>query len=209
MGQRRIRVLCVDDHPLVREGVMRKVELQSDMEVVATACTGEEAVALFRQHRPDVTLMDLQLPTMSGLEAIQAIRQHDADARIIVLTMSEGDEDIHRALRAGATTYVLKRTASDDLIGVLRDVYAGARPIPSETAAQLASRATHQVLTNRETMVVELIAKGMRNKEIAATLGISEDTAEVHVRNIFTKLNVRDRTAAAMVALRRGIIHMH
>ena len=209
MGQARIRVLCVDDHPLVREGVMRKVELQPDMEVVATACTGEEAVALYRQHRPDVTLMDLQLPTMSGLEAIQAIRDYDGSAKIIVLSMSEGDEDIHRALRAGAATYVLKRTASDDLIGVLREVHAGARPIPSDTAAQLAWRAIQQVLTNRETMVVELIAKGMRNKEIAAALGISEDTAEVHVRNIFTKLNVRDRTAAAVVALRRGIIHIN
>jgi DNA-binding NarL/FixJ family response regulator len=208
LTQSQIRVLCVDDHPLVREGITRKVELQPDMEVVATASTGEEAVTLFCQHRPDVTLMDLQLPTMSGLQAIQAIRAYDGNAKIIVLTMSEGDEDIHRALRAGASTYMLKRTASDDLIGVLRDVYAGARPMPADTAAQLASRETQGVLTNRETMVVELIAKGMRNKEIAAALCITEDTAEVHIRNIFAKLNVRDRTAAAIVALRRGIIHI-
>lgn len=208
MAKSQIRVLCVDDHPLVREGIIRKIELQPDMKVIATAVTGEEAVGLFRQHRPDITLMDLQLPTMSGLDAIRAIRNEDEHAKIIVLTMYQGDEDIHRALQAGAATYVLKNTASDDLIRVMREVQAGARPIPADTAVQLAARATRTPLTGREVMVVELIAKGMRNKEIAAALGISEDTAEVHIRNIFAKFDVKDRTAAVMVALRRGIIHI-
>jgi DNA-binding NarL/FixJ family response regulator len=208
MAKSQIRVLCVDDHPLVREGIIRKVDLQPDMKVIATAVTGEEAVNLFRQHRPDITLMDLQLPTMSGLDAIRAIRKEDEHAKIIVLTMYHGDEDIHRALQAGAATYVLKNTASDDLIRVMREVQGGARPIPADTAVQLAARAIRSSLTSREVTVVELIAKGMRNKEIAAALGISEDTAEVHIRNIFAKFDVKDRTAAVMVALRRGIIHI-
>jgi DNA-binding NarL/FixJ family response regulator len=208
MMKPRIRILCVDDHPLVREGIMRKIELQSDMQLVGAAVTGEEAVALFQRHRPDVTLMDLRLPTMSGLDAIRAIRKEDKAAKIVVLTMYQGDEDIHRALQAGASTYVLKNTASDDLMRVVREVHAGVRAIPAETAMQLASREFLAQLTRREVTVVELLAKGMRNKEIAATLGISEDTVEVHLRNIFEKLHVNDRTAALMVALRRGIIHV-
>src|SRR5215471_328045 len=135
-----IRVLCVDDHPLVREGVSRKIDLQPDMEVVATAASGEEAIQLYLKHRPDVTLMDLNLPGISGIEAIQAIRRKDADARIVVLTMHKGDEDIHRALEAGAAAYVLKTTVSDDLVRVLRDVYAGARPMSPDIASSLATR---------------------------------------------------------------------
>lgn len=208
MTKSRIRILCVDDHPLVREGITRKIELQPDMQLVAAAVTGEEAIALFRQHRPDVTLMDLRLPTMSGLDAIRAIRKEDGSAKIVVLTMYQGGEDIHRALQAGATTYVMKNTASDDLIRVVREVHAGVRPIPPDTAVQLAAREFLAHLTPREMSVVELLAKGMRNKEIAAALGISEDTAEVHLRHIFDKLEVKDRTAAVMVALRRGIIHL-
>jgi DNA-binding NarL/FixJ family response regulator len=208
MAKTQIRILCVDDHPLVLEGIIRKIELQPDMKVVGTAMTGEDALALFRKQRPDVTLMDLQLPTMSGLDAIRTIRKENESAKIIVLTMYQGDEDIYRALQAGAATYVLKHTASDDLIRVVREVHAGARPIPADTAVQLAERAGKAPLTSREVAVIELIAKGMRNKEIAAALGISEDTAEVHIRNIFAKFDVKDRTAAVMVALRRGIIHL-
>jgi DNA-binding NarL/FixJ family response regulator len=204
----RIRVLCVDDHPLVREAITRKIDLQSDMKVVASAATGEQAVLQFREHRPDVTLMDLQLPAMSGLEAIRILRAEDATARIIVLTMYQGDEDIHRALNAGAAAYVLKSTVSDDLVRAVREVHAGQPSLSPDVAAQLATGAAQPRLTSREIMVVELIATGMRNKEIAAELRISEDTVEVHIRNIFTKLNVKDRTAAVTVALRRGIIHL-
>ncbi len=187
---------------------MRTIELQSDMQLVGAAVTGEEAVELFQRHRPDVTLMDLRLPTMSGLDAIRAIRKEDKAAKIVVLTMYQGDEDIHRALQAGASTYVQKNTASDDLMRVVREVHAGVRAIPAATAVQLASREFLAQLTRREVTVVELLAKGMRNKEIAATLDISEDTVEVHLRNIFEKLQVTDRTAALMVALRRGIVHL-
>jgi DNA-binding NarL/FixJ family response regulator len=207
-GSSRIRVLCVDDHPLVREAITRKIDLQHDMKVVAAAATGEQGILQFRERRPDVTLMDLQLPAMSGLDAIRVLRAEDATARIIVLTMYQGDEDIHRALQAGAAAYVLKSTVSDDLVRAVRDVHAGLLSISPDVAAHLASGATQARLTPREIMVVELIATGMRNKEIAAALRISEDTAEVHIRNIFAKLNVRDRTAAVTVALRRGIIHL-
>lgn len=208
MTTARIRVLCVDDHPLVREAVARKIELQDDMEVVAVAADGDDAVKMFRRHRPDVTLMDLQLPTVSGLDAIKDIRTFDSDARIVVLTMYEGDEDIYRALKAGAMTYVLKNTLSDDLVRVVRAVHGGARPIPQDVAMRLAERTSHGVLTARESEVIGLIATGMRNKEIGATLGISDDTVEAHLRNIFEKLKVHDRTAAVTVALRRGIIHI-
>lgn len=203
-----IRVLCVDDHPLVREGVTRKIDAQPDMRVVASAATGEEAITLFDQHKPDVTLVDLNLPGISGLEVIETIRRKFPNARLVVLTMYKGDEDIHRALEAGASAYVLKTTVSDDLIRVVREVHAGAKPMSSDVATQLAARAVSPALTPRERLVVEMMAKGMRNKEIAFELGISEDTVEVHARNLFTKMGVRDRTAAVTAALRRGIIHL-
>src|SRR5262245_66192887 len=155
------------------------------MRVVAAAATGEQAVVQFREHRPDITLMDLQLPAMSGLDAIRILRTEDATARIIVLTMYQGDEDIHRALQAGAAAYVLKSTLSDDLVRAVRDVHAGHQSMSPDVAAQLATGAAQPRLTSREIMVVELIATGMRNKEIAADLRISEDTVEVHIRNIF------------------------
>lgn len=203
-----IRVLCVDDHPLVLEGIMRKIDAQADMQVVASAPTGEEALRLFDTHRPDVTLMDLNLPGMSGLETIEAIRRQWPTARIVVLTMYKGDEDIHRALAAGAAAYVLKTTVSDDLVRVVREVHAGAKPMSSDVATRLATRTGASTLTPRERSVVEMIAKGKRNKEIASELGISEDTVEVHARNLFAKLGVRDRTAAVTAALLRGIIHL-
>ena len=204
----RIRVLCVDDHRIVREGIGLIIARQPDMEVVGSAATGEEAVALFKRERPDVTLMDLQLATMSGLEAIQAIRREDADARIIVLTMYQGDEDIHRALTAGATTYLLKDTLSDDLIRFVREVHAGRRPIRADVKARLDERATQPTLTPREVQVMELVSDGRRNKEIAVLLGISEETVQVHLKNIFAKLKVGERTAAVNVAIRRGIVHI-
>ena len=208
MPEPQIRVLCVDDHRLVREGIALIITRQPDMEVVGSAADGEEAVAQFKRHRPDVTLMDLQLPAMTGLEAIKAIREDDPDARIIVLTMYQGDEDIYRALSAGATTYLLKDTLSDDLIRFVREVHAGRRPIRHEVKARLDERASQPTLTPREVQVMELVSLGKRNKEIAAVLGISEETVQVHLKNIFVKLKVSERTAAVNVALRRGIVHI-
>ena len=203
-----IRVLCVDDHRLMREGIVRIVGVQPDMTVVAEAADGEEAVEQFLRFRPDVTLMDLEMPTMNGVQAIQAIRNRQPDARIVVLTMYHGDEDIYRAVAAGAMGYLLKDTLPDDLIRVIRDVHAGQRAIPPEIAAVLEQRANQPSLTFRESQVLELLATGKRNKEIAAALGISGDTASAHIKSIFLKFNVHDRTAALAEALRRGIIHI-
>lgn len=207
-SRNKIRVQCVDDHTVVREGICLKINLQPDMKVVAAAATGEQAVAMFASLRPDVTLMDLQLPSMSGLETIQAIRGIEPNARIVVLTMYQGEEDIHRALQAGAATYLLKGTLSDDLVRIVREVHAGERPIPPDVAATLASRLPGSALTEREIEVVTLMATGMHNKEIAAELRISNETVRNHAKNIFAKLQVPDRTAAVMDALRRGIIHL-
>jgi DNA-binding NarL/FixJ family response regulator len=203
-----IRVLCVDDHRLMREGIVRIVGVQPDMTVVAQASDGEQAVEQFLRVRPDVTLMDLEMPTMRGVQAIHAIRRHAPDARIVVLTMYHGDEDIHRAVAAGAVGYLLKDMLPDDLVRVIREVHSGGRVIPPEIAAALEQRASHPTLTVREFQVLELLATGKRNKEIAASLGISADTASAHVKSIFQKFNVHDRTAALAEALRRGIIHI-
>ncbi|HEY7190575.1 MAG TPA: response regulator transcription factor [Vicinamibacterales bacterium] len=203
-----IRVLCVDDHRLMREGIARIVGVQPDMTVVAQASDGEQAVEQFLRVRPDVTLMDLEMPTMRGVQAIHAIRRHEPNARIVVLTMYNGDEDIHRAVAAGAVGYLLKDTLPDDLVRVIREVHSGGRAIPPEIAAALEQRASQPTLTHREFQVLELLATGKRNKEIAAALGISADTASAHVKSIFQKFNVHDRTAALGEALRRGIIHI-
>jgi len=208
MADARIQILCVDDHRIVREGLELIIARQPDMAVAASAASGEESIELFRRHRPDVTLMDLQLGAMSGVEATRAIRREHPDARIVVLTMFQGDEDIFRALQAGAATYLLKDTLSDDLIRVIREVHAGKHPVQPEVEARLAERAAGPTLTPREVQVVGLIAEGMRNKEIAAALGISDETVQVHVKSIFWKLKVKDRSAAMNVALRRGIIHL-
>ena len=204
----RIRVLCVDDHRLVRDGVALIISQQPDMEVVGSAATGEEGVALFTRLRPDITLMDPQLPVMTGRQALREIKRVDAGARVIILTMYRGDEDIYRALSAGAATYLLKDTVSDDLINVIREVHAGKRPIGPEVQARLDERADHPTLTDREVEVLRLVYRGQRNKEIAGVLEISEETVRVHLKNIFSKLDVTDRTAAVNVALRRGIIHV-
>jgi DNA-binding NarL/FixJ family response regulator len=205
---RPIRVLCVDDHRLMREGVARIVGVQKDMEVVAEASNGDQAVAQYQAHHPDVTLMDLQLPGMNGIEAIRRIRQHDGKARIIVLTMYQGDEDIHRAFEAGAMGYLLKDTIPDDLIHVIREVHAGHRVVVPDIQRALDQRASQPTLTMREHQVLELLARGMRNKEIAGALGISADTTGAHVKSIYAKFGVHDRTAALAEAIRRGIIHI-
>jgi DNA-binding NarL/FixJ family response regulator len=204
----RIRVLCVDDHRLVLQGIALIIAGQPDFEVVGCAASGEDAVTLFRAHRPDVTLLDLQLPKMSGLDTIRQIRQDAPDARVVVVTMYQGDEDIHRAMEAGAATYLLKDTLSDDLVRVVREVHAGKRPISHDVQLRLAERSAYPSLTRREVEVLDLIAQGLRNKDVAMMLGISNETVQVHVKNIFAKLDVEDRTAAVHVALRRGIIHL-
>jgi DNA-binding NarL/FixJ family response regulator len=208
VASRVIRVLCVDDHRLMREGVAKIVGVQPDMQVVAEASNGEHAVAQFLASRPDVTLMDLQLPLASGAEATRRIRELDGSARIIVLTMYRGDEDVHRAFQAGAMGYVLKDTISDDLIHAIREVYAGRRVVTPEIQQTLDERARLPTLSLRERQVLELMAEGLRNKEIAAALGISADTTGMHVKNIYTKLDVHDRTAAVARAIRRGILHI-
>lgn len=208
MPHKRIRVLCVDDHWIVRQGITALISDEPDMEMVAAAASGEEAMELFRTRKPDVILMDLQLPGQSGLETIRAIKRESPDARIIVLTMYQGEEDIFRALQEGAATYLLKDSLFDDLANLIREVYAGAVRLPPEVQARLEERRGHKGLSGREQEVVELIAQGMRNKEIAAKLGISEETVIVHVRHVYTKLGVNDRTAALGVAVRRGLIHL-
>lgn len=192
----------------MREGIALIIDMQPDMEVVGLAASGEEAVTLFRQHRPDVTLMDLQLPGISGLDAIRAIRAEDPEAKVVVLTMYEGDEDIYRALQAGAATYLLKNTLSDDLVRIVREVHEGAHPMSADVAERLAVRKHEAPLTQREIDVLRLLAQGMRNKEIGAKLGITEETAHGYLKSIFVKLKVQDRTAAVTVGLRRGIIHL-
>ena len=200
-----IRILCVDDHPLVREGVARKIGRQADMKVIGTASTGEEAVELFERDHPDVVLMDLQLPGMRGTDAIAAIRRLDPQARIIVLTMYGGDEDIFRAIQAGAASYLLKDALSNELVSTVRRVYAGERPISPVIAERLAARIG---LSPREVDILELIAGGKRNKEIAHALGITQETVQTHIKRLFVKLHVTDRTAAVTVALSRGIVHI-
>jgi DNA-binding NarL/FixJ family response regulator len=208
MNPQKIRILCVDDHRIVREGIALIVSREPDMKVVGFAATGEEAVERWRLYRPDVTLMDLRLDGMGGLDAIRAIRAEDPTARIVVLTMYQGDEDIHQALGAGAVTYLLKHALSDDLIQTVRDVHAGGHPIADEVRARLSERASQPTLTRREVEVLRFVAEGHRNKEVGRLLGISDETVGVHLKNIFAKLRVNERTAAVNVALKRGIVHI-
>jgi two-component system, NarL family, response regulator len=206
---KKLTVLCVDDHHLVLEGIGLIIDRQADMRVVAKASNGHEAIEQFKRHNPCVTLMDLQLGSFTGVETIRTIRRLDPAAKIIAVTTYQGDEDIHRALKAGAITYLLKDTLSDDLIRVIRQVHQGQRPALShDVQAKLDERAQLPTITPREHEVLELIGIGMQNKEIAASLGISEETVQVHVKNILAKLGTRDRTGAVAVALRRGILHV-
>jgi DNA-binding NarL/FixJ family response regulator len=205
MSSRTILVLTVDDHPLLRKGIAGLVNAESDMKVVAEASTGLEATKCFKQHRPDVTLMDLQLPDMSGIETMTAIRQEFPEARIIVLTTYAGDAQVARALKAGARGYLLKAEVSDELLNTIRTVHSGKTWIQPELAAGLAE---YTALTIREGEVLKLIATGHANKEIGAKLSVGEDTIKRHVTNILGKLQANDRTHAVTIALKRGIIEL-
>ena len=206
----RIRILVVDDHPAVRRGLVATLDPEPDFEVVGTASTAKEAIELHRQHRPDITLMDLALehPT-GGVDAIREIRLQTPGARIIVFSALRGDEDVFRALHSGAVTFLSKGTPDEELVGTIRNVHSGGRPIPQDVAGKLADRLTFTALSQRETEVLRLVADGLRNKEIGAALHISEETVQGHMKNIFVKLGVNDRTRAAIVAAQRGIIHLN
>ncbi|HEY6332444.1 MAG TPA: response regulator transcription factor [Blastocatellia bacterium] len=204
----KLRLLVVDDHNIVRSGLSALINSESDMTVVAEATNGQQAIDLFREHHPDVTLMDLRLPGVGGVEAITTIRKEFPTARIIVLTTYDGDEDIYRALQAGASGYLLKGMFADELIEAIRAVHSGLRRIPPAVAQRLADRMGGAELTPREVEVLKLILKGNSNKEIGAALFISEATVKTHVNNILGKLGASDRTHAATMALQRGIIHL-
>ena len=203
-----IRVLCVDDHPVVRDGLAASIATQPDMMAVGEAGDGQTAIAMFRQLKPDIVVMDLRMPGMGGLEATVQIRKEFPAARIIVLTTYEGDEDIHRALEAGAQGYLLKDSVRKELLQTIREVYGGQRHISPAMAARVAEHTPHVALTPRELQVLQLIATGLRNKEIGASLEIAEDTVKIHIKNIFGKLEVIDRTQAVVVASQRGFIQL-
>jgi len=198
----------VDDHALLREGISALVGNQPDMELVAEACDGREGVELFRTHRPDVTLMDLQMPEMGGIDAISAIRGEFPEARIIVLTTYTGDTQVMRAMKAGARAYLLKGLLRKELIETIRAVHAGQRRMAPEIAAEIAEHATDDALTAREVDVLRLIAVGNANKEIAAQLSITEETVKGYVKNILAKLDAKDRTHAVTIGLKRGVIDL-
>jgi len=201
-----IRILCVDDHPVVREGIVGLVGLQADMEVVAEATNGREAIEQFRKHRPDITLMDLQMPEMGGLDAINVIRGQFPEARIIVLTTYAGDMQALRALKAGARAYLLKSTMKRELLDTVRVVHSGRKSLSPEVSIGLAEHVADDPLTPAEIRVLRLIAEGNANKEIASHLSLSEETVKGHVRNVLSKLGAKDRTHAAMIGFKRGII---
>jgi DNA-binding NarL/FixJ family response regulator len=203
-----IRILLIDDHPMIRAGLAATIEPEPDMTVVATASNGKEGLELFRRHQPDITLTDLKMPDMGGVEAIRAIRAEFPGAKIIVLSTYQGDEDIYRAMEAGAITYLLKDMIADKMMSVIREVAGGGRPIPPEIAQRLTDRMFKASLTARELDVLRLVAAGRRNKEIAGELSISEETVQGHMKNILAKLDVHDRTEAVAVAVRRGIVHL-
>ena len=203
---RLIRVLAVDDHPLVREGISGLVGGQADMTMIGQASDGREAIQQFRAHRPDVTLMDLQMPDMGGVDAIIAIRNEFPEARIIVLTTYTGDVQVQRAVRAGARAYLLKNTLHKELLDTIRAVHAGKKWLSSEVSFELAEHATDDALTPGEIAVLRLIAAGNANKQIADQLSITEETVKGRVKNILSKLDANDRTHAAMIGMRRGII---
>jgi DNA-binding NarL/FixJ family response regulator len=204
----RIRILNVDDHPLLNEGIAAIINSQSDMKLVAQATSGNDAVRQFRQHQPDVTLMDLRLPDMSGIDTMIAIRAEFPEARIIMLTTFQGDVEIQRALEAGARGYLLKSMPPKEMVEVIRQVHAGKKRIPSEIVAHLAEHLGEEDLTSRELEVLRHIAGGNRNRDIAERLFVAEETVKVHVKHIMDKLGAKDRTEAVAIAVRRGIIQL-
>ena len=203
-----IRILLIDDHPMIRAGLAATIGPEPDMTVVGEASTGEEGLELFLRHQPDITLIDLKMPGLGGVETIRAIRKDFSAAKIIVLSTYKGDEEIYRALEAGAVTFLIKNMLGDAMMRVIREVAAGGRPIPPDVAQKLADRMLQPSLTPREIDVLRLIARGLRNKEIAAELRISEDTAHGHVKSILSKFSVHDRTEAIAIGLRRGFVHV-
>src|ERR1700731_796527 len=203
-----IRIFSIDDHPLMREGIAAIIRNEPDMLLVAEASNGREAVQGFRDHRPDITLMDLRLPDASGIEAMVAIRTEFSDARIIMLTTFEGDVEIKRALEAGARGYMLKSMPPKELVEVIRQVHAGKKRVPQQLAAQLAEHLSDEALTEREIEVLRQIAEGNRNRDIGEKLFITEETVKVHIKHIMEKLGASDRTQAIAIAIRRGIIHL-
>ncbi len=206
--QHSIRVMLVDDHPAFRKGMAALIESEPDLQVVAEAADGLEALEVFRRKRPDVVLMDLRLPGMGGVEATIAIRKEFPDARIIVLTTFDLDEDIYRAIQSGAKSYLLKDTPDELLAGTIRAVYAGQQPLLPKVAERLAERQQRAELSQRETEVLQLLIKGRSNKEIGAALFVCEDTVKAHLKTLFAKLGVQDRTEAAISAIRHGIVHL-
>ena len=207
-AERKIRVLCVDDHPLMRVGIVAAIRYESDMDVAGEASTGREAIQLFQEVEPDITLMDLRLPDISGIDALIAIRAKSPSARVIVLTTFEGDAEIQRALAAGAQSYLLKSFPRKQILETIRKVHAGKRQVPPEVAAQLAEHIGKESLSNREIQVLERIATGKKNGEIADLLFITEETVKNHVKHILEKLGASDRTEAVTIGFRRGIIRL-
>ena len=205
-GSDSIRILAVDDHPLFRNGIAALLATQPDMSLVAEASNGREAIQQFRAHRPDVTLMDLQMPEMNGLDALVAIRGEFPEARIIMLTTYSGDVQVMRSMQVGARAYLLKNLLDKELLGTIRAVHAGKKALAAEASYELAEHATDDAFTPAEIRVLHLIAEGNANKEIAAQLSVSEETVKGQVRNILSKLSANDRTHAAMIGLKRGII---
>lgn len=208
MTAAHIRVLTVDDHPLIRAGLAAVIGAETDVQMVAEASNGEEALERFWEHRPDVVLMDLRMPVMDGLTAARAILADFPDARIVVLTTYDGDEDIYRALEAGAKGYLLKDMLRTEVLNVVRAVHKGLRGIPAPVAARLAEHTPRIELTPRETELLRLVAKGLSNPEITAEIGRTEGTVKVHLKNILQKLGADDRTEAVTTAIRRGFIHL-
>ena len=206
--QRTIKILTVDGHHLIREGIATLVSSQTDMELIAHAPSGIDAIQLYRQHRPDITLMDLRLPGLSGIDATAEIRAEFPDARIIILTALDGDVEVRRALEAGARGYFLKSVSPDELLNAIRDVHAGKKRIQTELAARMLEHMGEDRVTAREIQVLECVAAGRHNREIGERLFITEETVKVHMRHIMAKLGARDRTHAVAIANRRGVVRL-